>query len=353
MNPLIKWCSRVFNNPSLMALLLFGCTLSLAFFSIGQWLIPVIISAVIAYLLEGLIKKCEKNGVRRIFAVSVVFLLFSFLIIYIFIGVLPILINQAKGLITNLPVYLSYAQEKMHILPKRFPEIISQQDIDLMLGSMNAAVAEYTKILLSKKIFESLFAVFTVLVYIILIPILIFFFLKDKVKILSWLGQFLPDNHQIIQDIWTEVDIQIGNYIRGKFVEVMIIWIMCFIPFNILGLQYSLLLSLMVGLSVLIPYIGATIVTFPVLIVAYMQFGLNSGFWWSTGFYFVVQVLDGNVIVPVIFSEAVSIHPIAIIMAVLVFGGLWGFWGIFFAIPLATLVKAIVEAWRRYQNRGQ
>jgi len=66
-----------------------------------------------------------------------------------------------------------------------------------------------------------------------------------------------------------------------------------------------------------------------------------------------VQILDGNVIVPLIFSEAVNIHPIGIIIAVLIFGGLWGFWGIFFAIPLATVVKACMEAWRRYQIKGE
>jgi perM family permease len=108
----------------------------------------------------------------------------------------------------------------------------------------------------------------------------------------------------------------------------------------------------MVGLSVLIPYIGATIVTIPVLVVAYMQYGLTGDFYWVIGLYFVVQILDGNVIVPLIFSEAVNIHPVAIIIAVLVFGGLWGFWGIFFAIPLATVVKAVMEAWRRYQKKG-
>ena len=61
--------------------------------------------------------------------------------------------------------------------------------------------------------------------------------------------------------------------------------------------------------------------------------------------YFVIQFLDGNVLVPILFSEAVNLHPIAIIVAILVFGGLWGFWGVFFAIPLATLVKALINVW--------
>jgi len=65
------------------------------------------------------------------------------------------------------------------------------------------------------------------------------------------------------------------------------------------------------------------------------------------GIYVTIHVLDGNILVPILFSEAVNLHPVAIIVAVLVFGGIWGFWGIFFAIPLATLVKALLNAWPR------
>ena len=67
-------------------------------------------------------------------------------------------------------------------------------------------------------------------------------------------------------------------------------------------------------------------------------------------FYLVIQFLDGNVLVPILFSEAVNLHPVAIIVAILVFGGIWGFWGVFFAIPLATLVKALINIWPTHEN---
>jgi putative permease len=63
------------------------------------------------------------------------------------------------------------------------------------------------------------------------------------------------------------------------------------------------------------------------------------------GAYLVIQVLDGNVLVPLLFSEAVNLHPVAIVIAVLFFGGVWGLWGVFFAIPLATMVNALLSAW--------
>jgi putative permease len=112
-----------------------------------------------------------------------------------------------------------------------------------------------------------------------------------------------------------------------------------------LGLHYSLLLAVLVGVSVLIPYIGAMLVTIPVIGVGLFQWGLDSEFWTLLSVYLVIQALDGNVLVPILFSEAVNLHPLVIILSVVIFGGMWGFWGVFFAIPLATLVKAVVHAW--------
>lgn len=341
---------RILNNPSLVALILFGLTLWLCFYFVGEWMIPVIVSIILAYLMEGVITKLQRLGVRRIIAVSLVFFIFSALIVFIILAVLPGLISQSKSLITNLPSYVNLAHAHLNTLPERFPNYISQNNINDFISAINLQINQFSREILSGRIFTSLITLISLLVYIILVPILIFFMLKDKKEILSWLGTFLPKNRAIIAEIWQEVDAQIGNYIRGKFIEILVIWGMCFVPFTLFGLQYSLLLSLMVGLSVLIPYIGATLVTFPVLIVAYMQFGFAGTFWWIAIIYFIIQILDGNVIVPIIFSEAVSIHPVAIIIAILVFGGLWGFWGVFFAIPLATVVKAIIEAWRRYEN---
>ena len=138
---------------------------------------------------------------------------------------------------------------------------------------------------------------------------------------------------------------QIGNYVRGKFWEMLILWWATYVSFAILGINFAMLLAVLVGVSVVIPFIGAAVVTFPVALVAYIQWGFTSDFAILMTVYFIIQALDGNVVVPLLFSEVVDLHPVAIIVAVLVFGGLWGFWGVFFAIPLATLVQAILVAW--------
>ena len=146
------------------------------------------------------------------------------------------------------------------------------------------------------------------------------------------------------------MDAQIGNYVRGKFNEIIIIGSASYITFVLFDLNYAPLLGLIVGLSVLIPYIGAAVVTLPITLVAYFQWGLTPDFVWLLITYGVIQFLDGNVLVPILFSEAVNLHPVAIIVAILVFGGVWGFLGVFFAIPLATLVKALINVWPTHEN---
>ncbi len=135
-------------------------------------------------------------------------------------------------------------------------------------------------------------------------------------------------------------------------IEILVVGIATYIAFLFFDLRYAVLLSVAVGLSVLIPYIGAAVVTIPVAIVALFQFGLSPEFGYVMLAYGIIQALDGNVLVPLLFSQAVNLHPVVIIIAVLFFGGLWGFWGVFFAIPLATLVKAVLNAWPSNEGQG-
>jgi len=159
--------------------------------------------------------------------------------------------------------------------------------------------------------------------------------------------RFLPRRRRILDHVWHEMDDQIANYVRGKAIEILLVGSVTFIAFLLLGMHYTVLLAVLVGLSVVVPYIGATVVTLPVAVAAYVQFGWSGDFALVMVIYGVIQFIDGNILVPLLFSEAVNLHPVAIITAILLFGGLWGLWGVFFAIPLATLIKAVINAWPR------
>lgn len=346
MNIISSWFRRVLTDPQAVILFMLLLVGSAVILFMGQMLAPVIAAIVLAYLLEGLVVYLGHIRVPRVAAVFVVFILFSVFVLFLLLGLLPLIYQQFSQFMQQLPTMLVRGQEMLMALPQQYPAFISEQQIADMIASIKAELANLGQVILSYSL-ASVVGFIAILIYLILVPLLVFFFLKDKDYILDWFRRFLPSDHSLAKEVWYEVDLQLGNYVRGKFWEIIIVWSATFITFTYMGLQFAMLLGLMVGLSVIIPYIGAAVVTLPVAIVALFQWGWSSDFMWLMAAYAIIQALDGNVLVPLLFSEVVDLHPIAIIVAVLVFGGLWGFWGVFFAIPLATVVQSILKAWPR------
>ncbi len=342
------WFQRFFTDTQAVILLVILIAGALVIFFLGKMLAPVLAGIVIAYLLEGLVQFLQRRRIPRLPAVIVVFILFCAFLLFMVVGMMPLLSRQLTQLVQQFPTMILKGLDILRDLPAMYPEFISEAQITDLIDSVKADLVSFGQQILSWSL-ASVVGFISIAIYLILVPLLVFFFLKDKYRILAWYKRFLPDDYTLSQKVWREVDLQTGNYVRGKFWEILIVWAVTFSTFTLMHLEFAMLLGLMVGLSVIVPYIGAAVVTLPVALVAFFQWGWSSEFLWLMGAYAVIQALDGNVLVPLLFSEAVDLHPIAIIVAVLVFGGLWGFWGIFFAIPLATLVQAVLKAWPRRQ----
>ena len=345
------WYKRYFTDPQaslLVILLAFGLIILV---TMGKMLAPLLAALIIAYLLEGAVSKLQAKDISRFISVNVVYSLFLVFMAFILFGLMPLLSKQVSQFFQEVPEMIRNIQGLLLRLPEQYPDLVSEEYVWELNLNLRDSFSELGQNVLSFSL-ASMPAVVTILVYLILVPLMIFFFLKDKVVVINWMASFLPKERHLVNEVWVEMDAQIGNYVRGKFNEILIVGSASYIVFVILGLNYAFLLAMVVGLSVLIPYIGAAIVTLPVALVGYFQWGLNAdyNFTWLMISYFVIQFLDGNVLVPILFSEAVNLHPIAIIVAILVFGGVWGFWGVFFAIPLATLVKALINVWPIYEE---
>ena len=311
---------------------------------LGDILAPVLASIVIAYLLEGIVKAMQRSRVPRLLAVAFVFVVFLLSLTILIFGLLPLLSHQLSEVVQQIPNILARGQEALLRLPSKYPEILSVDQVKEMISVLRQELTSWGQQVLTLSL-SSVVGLITILLYLVLMPILVFFFLKDKTTILNWLLRYLPTDYRLAHRVWLDVDKQIANYIRGKFWEILIVWIVCFFTFTFLGLQYAMLLGLLVGLSVLVPFVGAAVVTIPVCLIAWFQWGWSSEFMYVTIAYLVIQALDGNLLVPILFSEVVNLHPVAIITAVLIFGGIWGIWGVFFAIPIATFVQAVLSTW--------
>ncbi len=338
------WLKKQLSNPQVVFLSAALLVLFLIIIYAGNMLAPVLAGIVFAYLLDGVIRRMAIFRLPRVVSVWIVFLAFILFLVLIVFGLIPTLYTQLTQFVAQIPSMLSEGQAALMTLPERYPELFSQEQVQEIIGGLRTDLTEYGQVLVTSSL-SGAASVITILIYVILLPILIFFFLKDKHRILLWLKDLLPSDNQLAVKIWRDVDLQIGNYIRGKVWEILVVWVASFFTFSLLGLQFSMLLAVLVGLSVLIPYIGAAVVTVPVVIIAYFQWGWTSEFATLVVSYLIIQGLDGNLLVPLLFSEVVNIHPVAIIVAVLFFGGLFGVWGVFFAIPLATLVQAIMVSW--------
>lgn len=339
-----NWMDRYLSDEEaiLFALLLIGFFVLIIW--LGQPLAPVFTAVILAFIMQGGVERLVGLGLEKFWSVMVVFLSTILAFVGFLVGVVPALFQQAENFLSELPNLILTVQVQLENLAQRYPHYFNPEQISQLINQAGQQISGLGQWVLSFSL-ESLPGLIGLLIYLVLVPILVFFFLKDADLILGSIGKVLPDRRPIMAQVWVEMKAQVSNYVRGKFLEIVIVGIVSYLAFAFMDLRYAGLLALLVGLSVVVPYIGAAVVTIPVAAVAFVQWGWSNEFYWLLGVYALIQALDGNVLVPLLFSEVVNLHPVAIIVAVLLFGGIWGFWGVFFAIPLATLFKAVVSAW--------
>ena len=338
------WYERKFSDPhSVTLLFLLIASVALLYF-FGSLIVPVLVALVIAYLLDWPVVHLERFGLKRFSATVIVMLIFTGVMLTLILVIGPVLWKQTSNLVQETPHMVEQGKSFLMALPQQYPSLINAEQVQAIVASVEAKALEFGQVIVSFSL-TSLKDVVAWLIYLVLVPLLVFFMLKDKLELTSSAATLIPQQRRLILQVWHEMNQQIMNYIRGKVFEILIVGGTSFIAFTVLDLRYAALLGVLVGFSVLIPFVGAALVTIPVAAVALFQFGIETQFWTVLIIYGVIQALDGNVLVPLLFSEAVDLNPVFIIVAVLFFGGLWGFWGVFFAIPLASLVKALINAW--------
>jgi len=335
---------KIFSNEET---LVFGMLLTVAFlilFFLGNFLTPFLISIIFAYLLVGMQKRLEDYGFNSTIALILTYSFFLLLGIALMVWLGPLVYQQLQSLILEIPKWVNAFMIFAQNVPEKYPDLVSSDQITAFLQSLSGQITAISQDFLKASI-AGIQNTVTIAINLILLPILVFFFLFDREPIISGFLNILPRERAMLKKVWIEMDGQLSNYARGKAIEIVIVGSTAAILFMYFGLDYIALLSVFVGFSVLIPFLGAFIVTLPVAAVGLLQFGLSFDFWFLMGAYIVLQILDGYLLVPILFSDAVKLHPVIIMLAVFVFGGMFGFWGVFFAIPIATLIKAIWNSW--------
>jgi len=336
--------NKVFNNEESIIFSLLILTFLLVLYFFGGLLTPFIVSLIFAYLLIGLTKNFIKYGLSETVSLIISYVIFLLTGLGFLIWLIPLIFQQTQAFFLEVPIWLNNFRGYVENLVESNQELISSDQISSFFTELIGRLSSISQGVLDASI-SGIQDTVVFSIYLIMIPVLVFFFLFDKERIIRGFLMLLPKKREMLSDVWIEMDQQLSNYVWGKGVEILIVGFSAALIFGIMGLNYTALLSIIVGLSVLVPYVGAFLAAIPVIAVALLQFGLGFDFYMIFGLYLLLQALDGYLLVPILFSDAVKLHPVVIMLAVFIFGGIFGFWGAFFSIPLATFIKAVWNSW--------
>lgn len=307
----------------------------------SHFLFPIVMSIIISYLINNLVIFLSSYNIKKKILFPIIYTIFITIFLIILFVLVPIFFKQLIGLFNDLPFMLQKTKLLTSKYVEKYPFIFSTEQTNLLFSNIIAYIQSIGKTLISASIL-SITIIIKWTLYILLIPIFVFFLSKDHEKILFWIESLIPNKSIYLKKIWNIINLEISNYIKGKIIEIIIITIANYILFKYYRLIYSDLLAFGVGLSVIIPYIGALIISIPIILIAALQFGISNELIYLLTIYSILQFLDGNLLVPILFSETLNLHPIAIIIAIIIFGSILGIYGMFFAIPLAICIKTII-----------
>ena len=329
-----------YDDEQYAALLILSIGIVILYF-LGGIIAPVLVSILIAYILNGLMSFMEEKGNSRILALSVTLVVFGLFYLSIFLF-LPFLSRQILLLVSDIPQIFDSVNLFLSNQLAGY-QLQSNQLDEVVINAFSYIPTLFQNALLQLN--SGFSAVMNALLYLIIVPFLVFFLLKDRDIFINYAKILLPKKKNLLTKIWNDLNMQLYGYLRGKGLEMIIVALVTGFVFYLQEVNYSIILAILVGLSVLVPYVGAILVTIPVVLIGLFQWGLDSNFYIFITSYLIIQALDGNVLMPLLLGREVNLHPVVIITAVLIFGGIWGFWGLLLAIPIATFLRAILVAW--------
>ncbi|RIY35611.1 AI-2E family transporter [Psittacicella gerlachiana] len=336
--------TRNFNNPQIVALIIILLVISLVLYFFGRILAPVFLAVGLAYILNFPVRWLVKKGFKRIYALILVFSLLVCVMAWLVFSIAPMLIRQLSTLLVEAPTIATNLRDKLLSLEEFNLPYLDRTTLYSIYENINQYIQSNMDIRIDN-IITVLHNVAYIAVNSFLVPFMAFLMLIDYAPLKESIIRFLPKSSELADGVFKEFMAQLDNYVRGKVIEFIIMTVLSFVAFAFFGLKYNLILSTLIGISVIIPYLGVIIATVPFAIVAFFQFELGTTFWTLMIIHTILQIFNGNILVPVLYSKTNNIRPITVIVAVIFFGQIWGILGVFLAIPLCTLIKAVANAW--------
>ena len=314
------------------------------FFSLwvmGDLASPILLSIVLAFLFRPILIYLTQIGIPRKVSVIITFLLSILAGTLFFLLFVPMLINEVQRYLQELPSLQFLLSPLSDFLANLNAPIESIESAQSLFSDAAGFVAETLSFSISR-----LQDTANLVLGILLVPIFLFFWLWDTETLSSGFLKLVPKKRKFLSKIWNETNLYFQDYFKGKFIEVVAVSFTASILFYILGLNSPTLLGITLGLSQLIPFFGPVFMTIPIMIVSLAQFGLDPWVLVILFSFAVLQFIDGNIFLPFLMSGVVKLPAVIVLMSVFFFGALFGIWGVFFSVPLASFFKSLLDNWK-------
>ncbi|GGP13023.1 AI-2E family transporter [Oceanobacillus neutriphilus] len=307
-------------------------------------LLPIILSAILYYLLNPIVNYLEKKKVKRVYSIFGLYLIIIGILTILISSVFPFLRDQITSFITSLPPFISDIEKMVNdfiggnfINQFQLVEYIDLQGFATQLSDRSLDIVNSA----FSNIGNVIGAVTEIVLAIITLPFILFYLLKDGEKLPGYFIKFLPVSmRKPTLDILKEMNHQISSFIRGQIIVAFCIGVLMYIGFTIIGLEYAPVLALIAAFTNVVPYLGPAIAITPALIVAIVTspfMVIKLIIVWT-----IVQLIEGKFISPQIMGRNLRVHPITIIFIILTSGNLFGIVGILLAVPGYALLKVFV-----------
>jgi putative permease len=310
----------------------------------------VIISVLLAYILDPLANLLESRGMSRTTATIMIFIFIVFFVSIAYIGLLPLFAAQISGLQEG------FNPERAGLVISRFEEFLMPYLSFLGIKELNLLGRTQTAMASAGEwVINHVLDAASIVTSMILIPFIVFFLLKDGREFKKGFVSLVPNRYfEFTLYLFYKLHAQVGNYLRGQFIDAIIVGTMTVFALWVIGVKYFFLIGIFAGLANLIPYFGPIAGAVLALIVSILQTGSLEKVFYVILAFTIIKLLDDAVVQPVVVARSVHMHPLTVLLAVLIGGKLFGILGMLLSVPVVGFIKVVVHEgilnYRRYRT---
>ena len=309
---------------------------------LGDILLPFVLGAAIAYLLDPIVDRLERLGTGRVLGTILILMAAFFVLFFIFLLLIPLVIDQFRLLAAAAPDLVTSVQALvLNQIASISPE---SEALNSTVSNLSTMAQEKLGIIFGS-VMASAISLIDVIMLMVITPVVAVYLLVDWDRILEKINELLPLDHaSVVRSLASEIDSTLSAFVRGMIAVCLVLGIYYATALSLIGLEFGLIIGFIAGLVSFIPYVGALLGGVLAIGLALIQFwGDFELIALVVGVFIVGQIFEGNILTPKLVGNSVGLHPVSLILALSLFGAFFGFIGLLLAVPLAASAGVILR----------